>query len=165
MVKTLSFIAAVYLLTYIILRWRGKRGVSLAPLSIGVLGILYQVIINRYEPVTAVGLNFATPGDYLLGALSVCLVLAIGAGLGFATGKLAIQKEETKRSPWKIVWTVLVLFIQTAFIAIFTEELVFRGLIQRELAGIISPTAAIIIASASFGVWHILVAPYIGVKG
>ena len=72
--------------------------------------------------------------------------------ISYLAGKLHPTKNIDVR---KQLISFFLLLISSALVAIFTEELVFRGCIQRQLLKLTSPLSAILIATTIFGIWHL----------
>lgn len=152
--KSAVLVAIVYLVSFLLPSIAGKKKMQLAPLVIGAVGIAFQLVVNRGESFGRLGFGFSSPTVYLLGFSAVAGTLLVVLALGFATGKLRLREKSDQKRHSKLAPKLPLLLAQNVVIAIFTEELVFRGLIQRQLSQSISPVPAILVASAVFGIWH-----------
>jgi membrane protease YdiL (CAAX protease family) len=152
--KAIALVLLVYMISFPIPFVFGKKNLQLVVPLVGILGIVFQWVVNRDERFGKVGFRLGTPAVYFQSFLVIGGLLLVVLAAGFATGKLRLwQKMDAKRYA-KLGINVLLLWVQNAIFALFTEELVFRGLVQRQLSQSISPIASILIASTAFGVWH-----------
>ena len=152
LIGLLIFIIIVYLATYLLSKVHDNRVTQFIPEFIGIIGVLYQLIINRNESFKELGFIFSVPKMYLYGILAISGVLIIILSLGCYFVKLKLKKDLRYK---KVLVFFIKLFFFNTLVAVFTEELVFRGCIQRQLQLYLSPGNSIIIASAIFGIWHI----------
>ncbi|KQC14454.1 MAG: hypothetical protein APR63_14270 [Desulfuromonas sp. SDB] len=155
LVKTIIIVIIVYLASFLLPLIWGKKKIHLIPFLIGIIGIAFQLIVNRDESFSQLGFRFSTLDKYIWGFLTVSSVLAAVLWTGYTTGLLRVREKLDIRGYKKLSVNILLQMVLNTVIAIFTEELVFRGLIQRQLTQAVSPVIAIIIASAIFGIWHI----------
>lgn len=160
----IGLVGSVYVLSLVLLMVLGRKGVSLVTISVGVIGILYQVVVNRGERFTQLVFGASVPGMYLGGLLTVCGILLAVFVAGCWTGALSVREGYKGRLGTNRHWVnagylalpVVVLGSSAVnwVTAIFTEELVFRGLVLRQLSQSMQPHAAILLASVVFGAWH-----------
>lgn len=152
MIGLLIFILIVYLATYLLSKIHDNRVTQFIPEFIGVIGVLYQLIINRNESFKELGFIFSVPKMYLYGILAISGVLIIILSSGCYFVKLKLKKDLRYK---KVLVFFIKLFFFNTLVAVFTEELVFRGIVQRQLLQYFPPLYAIIVASFIFGIWHI----------
>lgn len=152
--KTVALIGLVYLVSFLLPFAFGKKNLKLVAPIVGVIGIVFQLVVNRDEGFGQVGFELSTPAIYFQGFLVTGGILLAALAAGFAAGGLRLRERMDRKRYAKLGITVLLLLLQNAVVALFTEELVFRGLVQRQLSRSISPLAAILIASTVFGIWH-----------
>ena len=155
LVKTSIIVIIVYLVSFILPLFWGKKKIQLIVLLIGVVGIAFQLLVNRDENFSQLGFRFSTIDTYIWGFLTVSGILVVVLCIGYLTGRLGVREKLDIRGYVKLSVNIPLQIIVNTVIAIFTEELVFRGLIQRQLTLVISPVVAILLASAVFGIWHI----------
>jgi membrane protease YdiL (CAAX protease family) len=153
-VKTIVLVALVYLVSFIIPLLLGRKRVELVAPAVALLGVAFQLVANRGERLGQLGLRLSTPDIYLQALLVVGGILLGVLAVGYASGKLRLRQEMNRSEYARFIVNVLLQTVQNGVVAIGTEELVFRGLVQRQLSQSISPIAAILIAAAIFGIWH-----------
>lgn len=152
--KAVVLVVLVYLVSFLLPFAFGKKKLQLVAPIVGVIGIPYQLVVNRDESFGQLGFGLSTPAVYFQGFLTIAGILLVTLAVGSATGRLRLREKMDGKGYAKLGINLFLLVVQNAVVAIFTEELVFRGLIQRQLSQSIPPIAAILIASAAFGIWH-----------
>lgn len=152
--KAIVLVVLVYLVSFLLPFVFGKKKLQLVAPIVGVIGIVYQLVVNRDESFGQLGFGLSTPAVYFQGFLTIGGILLVVLAVDFASDRLRLREKMDGKRYAKLVINVFLLLIQNAVFAIFTEEIVFRGLIQRQLSQSISPMSAILIASAAFGIWH-----------
>jgi len=153
-VKTVILIGLVYVVSLLVLLLLGKKRIELVAPAVGLVGIAFHLVVNRDQTFRQLGFRLAAPAAYLRAFLATVGILLAVLVVGYASGRLRLRQETDGRTYARLILSVLLQTLQNGVVAIVTEELVFRGLVQRQLAQSISPAAAILIASATFGVWH-----------
>lgn len=152
--KTVALLVLVFAVSFLLPAVLGRKRLALLAPIVGLIGISYQLLVNRDEGFGQLGFGWATPAVYLHGLLVVGGILLVVLIAGLASRRLRLRKAMDGKGYAKLGVNVLLLTVQNAVVAIFTEELVFRGLVQRQLSDSLSPPAAILIAAAAFGMWH-----------
>jgi membrane protease YdiL (CAAX protease family) len=152
--KTAWLIALVFLVTLLLPRVLGRRRIGLIAPAIGVLGIAFQLLVNRGEGLGQVGFTLSAPALYLQSFLAMSGILLVVLGVGSLTGRLRLRPGMGGGHYLRLSVNILLHVVQNAAVAVFTEELVFRGLVQRGLSQALAPVPALLIASAAFGIWH-----------
>lgn len=153
--KTLILVILIYLVSFLPPRILGKKITPQTPFIIGIVGILYQLIVNRAERFSQLGFNLSPPRLYVQGFLAIVSILLAVLVIGYAASKLNLRQTMNSASYPKLFINLLLQLIVTWIGATFIEELVFRGLVQRQLHQSLSPVPAILVASTAFGIWHI----------
>lgn len=137
-----------------------KYALQVYPVAAGIVGILFQLLANRGESFWALGFTLTTPPVfYLVGLLAVVSILLEALVFGYLFDFLSLRPRTGRKSRPTPPVSLLVLF---GALGVLSEELVFRGLIQRQLMWAIPLTPAILIASVLGGLWHIPVGRLIG---
>jgi len=153
--KLTCFIAFVYIITFASpLLVPGLKIDKTLPFVVGGMGILYQLIFNRKESFSSLGLTFSDTYNYFQVLCIVSSIMLIVGVVGVISGKLHLEMPRTTML-LKILINIPLLTILITPLAIFTEELVFRGIIQRQLTDYMPPLAALLTASIIFGIWHV----------
>jgi membrane protease YdiL (CAAX protease family) len=154
--KTILLVFIVYLSSYLLFIFFGQKGARWIPLLIGVIGVTFQVLINRQESFGILGFGFASIMDYLHVIMVVVDILLLVFIIGNITENLKFSFDWDLRLVFWALRRIAIKTIQGGIIAILSEELIFRGLVQRQLSLSLSPVAAILIASILFGIWRML---------
>jgi len=152
MLNILLFIGFIYLVTFLLTKVKDERITQFIPEFIGIIGILYQLVINRRESFKLLGFNISSLKVYSQGFLTICGVLLTILAVGYLFAKVRIKKDIRSK---KYLILFVKLFLLNTVAAVFTEELVFRGIVQRQLLQYFPPLYAIVVASFIFGIWHI----------
>ncbi|MBU1055142.1 MAG: CPBP family intramembrane metalloprotease [Proteobacteria bacterium] len=158
-------ILIVYLLSFILPSLFGHKTASYIPFIVGFLGLLYHFLFRRDEPVSKMGFIVGGHSYYLEAILMVSVVLGLTLAIGWMSGGLKLGKEMTSTDWLKLAVNIPISAIILGTIATFTEELFFRGVVQKELYETYSPFYAIVFASFIFGLWHLPFGIFYKLKG
>lgn len=160
--KVIIFIIAIFIVSFLSPLILGSKTSQFIPFIIAIIGVAYQLIVNRNEGFSRLGFSISSPRIYAFGFLMICFILAIIMLSGTLTGGLRPKKGLEKRDIFKLIFNLAFSAIFIGIIATFTEELVFRGIIQRYFSISFSPLIAILLSSAIFGIWHLPVGKSFG---
>jgi len=91
------------------------------------------------------------------GRLSVYLQVPVGVTMGVVAGVIEYQilKPKPIGSPERLIETLAYLVIVMIVFVAVTEELMFRGLLQNFVAGVVPAVQSILMVSMQFGLMHI----------
>ena len=132
---------------------RSPVGFALAMLAVMGIAALVLALLFGFRPLFAVSISL---NHFLLSLLATALLVAFMGSLMFANWrwiqKLEALVNELIANLFREVKPGAVFLV--ALMAGICEELLFRGVIQTGLSGLLGPTAALLIASLLFGLAH-----------
>lgn len=159
LISMAGFLLLIYLLFFALVPFLGRKRLGVAPFILGGLGLLYQLIFHPRQPLSSLGIWVGPPELLWKGPLAVCGILMMIVLVGYFSRKLSFQLGRANMPSYRqlalITGNIFLSAVATILIATFTEELVFRGIVQRLLSQQFSPLLSIILSSLAFGIWHI----------
>ncbi len=145
----------VFVLTAVLPALFGKKIAAWIPFVVGLLGFSYHFLYREDTSFLKMIFSWGSPVHYIHALVIVIAVLGLTLAIGWLAGNLSPRKTMTSVDWLKLLVNIPISALIMGIIAVFTEELFFRGVVQKELHDVFTPYYAVVLAALIFGLWHV----------